>query len=130
MPRKRIHYFFFIIATIGLGLLSRTAVIPQIIYPYLGDTFYALMMYFGFGFLFAKASSKTILILAVSFCVGIELTQLCHADWLNQIRNYKLGGLILGFGFLWSDLIAYTFGALLGFSFETQRASNIQEKSH
>jgi hypothetical protein len=129
MARNRIHYFFFIIATIGLGLLSRTAVVPAIVYPYLGDVFYAVMIYFGFGFLFAKASSKTILFLAVGFCVGIEITQLYQADWLIALRGYKLGGLILGYGFLWSDLIAYTIGGLIGFAFETLIASNMQEKS-
>ncbi|WP_373331494.1 hypothetical protein [Salmonirosea aquatica] len=38
-----------IIATIGLGLASRSSFIPSLIYPYLGDGLYALMIYFMIG---------------------------------------------------------------------------------
>lgn len=44
------------------------------------------------------------------FFYGIELSQLYHALWIDAIRNTTLGGLIIGFGFLWSDLVCYTIG--------------------
>ena len=34
--------------------------------------------------------------------------------WIDAIRNTTLGGLILGFGFLWSDLVCYTIGIIVG----------------
>jgi hypothetical protein len=40
----------------------------------------------------------------MSFSVAIELSRLRHASWTNSIRRTNLGGLILGFGFHWSDL--------------------------
>ncbi len=40
--------------------------------------------------------------------------QLYHAPWIDSIRQTTLGGLILGFGFLCSDLACYALGVLLG----------------
>ena len=48
--------------------------------------------------------------LALAFSVLIELSQLYHAPWIDGIRQTTLGGLVLGFGFLWSDLACYTAG--------------------
>ena len=50
----------------------------------------------------------------MSFSVAIELGQLYHAPWIDSIRQTTLGGLILGFGFLWSDLACYAVGVGLG----------------
>jgi hypothetical protein len=39
---------------------------------------------------------------------------LYHAGWIDAIRATRLGGLILGYGFLWSDLVCYAAGVGLG----------------
>jgi len=116
--RKRMHFFAFTIGTIALGLGSRTSAVPDFIYPYLGDALYALMIFFILGFLFRKATSFQLLALAIIICFSIELSQLYQADWINAIRRTRLGALVLGSGFLWSDFAAYLVGSLLGFSFE------------
>ncbi len=46
------------------------------------------------------------------------MSQLYHAEWIDSIRATTLGGLVLGYGFLWSDLVAYTIGVGIGFLFE------------
>ncbi len=112
MIRSRKYYLLFILTTIALGLLSRTAIIPDFIYPYLGDYLYAVMYFFIFGMLFPRKSSLRIAIYSILFCYLIELTQLSQASWLNQIRSYKIGALVLGHGFLWSDIISYTLGGI------------------
>ena len=112
--RNRFLYFAIILCVIALGLGSRTSCIPDIIYPYLGDFLYAVMMYFISAFLFSKASSKTIAIMAVGICFSIEFIQLYEAPWIHEIRQTRLGALILGSGFLWSDLVCYFFGGALG----------------
>ena len=38
----------------------------------------------------------------------IEISPLVRIDWLDTIRPTRLGTLLLGRGFLWSDLVAYT----------------------
>ncbi|MEC1172420.1 DUF2809 domain-containing protein, partial [Bacillus paralicheniformis] len=39
---------------------------------------------------------------------------LYHAPWIDAIRAVPLGGLILGYGFLCSDLLAYVLGISAG----------------
>ena len=48
------------------------------------------------------------------FCYGIEVSQLYHAEWIDSIRATTLGGLVLGYGFLWNDLVAYIIGVGVG----------------
>ena len=117
-PRNRLHYFILTILIIALGLFSRSTYIPELIYPYLGDVLYTFMFFFIFGFIFPKWNSMKIAILSIFTCYCIELTQLIQADWMLHIRSYRIGGLILGFGFLWSDIVSYTIGGLLGFILE------------
>ena len=61
-----------------------------------------------------------IFLLAVGLCFLIELSQLYHSPWIDAVRQTRLGGLVLGFGFLWSDLVTYTVGGLVGLVLETK----------
>ena len=79
---------------------------------YVGDVLWAAMIYWGFKFLFAQEPKRTAFY-ALIFCFLIEFSQLYHAPWIDQIRNNRLGGLVLGFGFLWSDLVCYLVGVFL-----------------
>ena len=118
MRRNRKIYLGLIIITIIVGILSRTNLIPELIYPYVGDFLYALMFFFIIGFLFPNMKTFKTTLISIGICYIIELFQLYQSDWINNIRNNKLGGLILGFGFLWSDIISYTLGGFTGFIFE------------
>lgn len=113
----RLKYFSLTILTMVLGLLSRKfmAYLPNLIAPYLGDALWATMVYFGFRFLFPKSKIKICFLIAIIFSFGIEISQLYQAQWINNIRATTLGALILGHGFLWSDLICYTIGVLIGY---------------
>ena len=126
MRRNRKIYLILIIITIFLGLLSRTDLIPELIYPYIGDFFYSLMFFIIIGFLFPNMKTLKTVLISTGICYSIELFQLYQSDWINSIRNYKLGGLILGFGFLWSDMISYTFGGFIGYIFEKIYHSRIE----
>ena len=81
---------------------------------YSGDTLWALMVFLGMAFVLYKKPTWVIGISAFFFAYGIELSQLYHAPWIDQIRGTTLGGLVLGYGFLWSDLVCYTVGIALG----------------
>ena len=126
--RNRVFYFFLIILTIGLGLFSRTEYIPALIYPYLGDLLYATMFYFLIGFLLPRLSSLSVFLISLGFCFFIEITQLYQADWINVIRQTRIGSLVLGHGFLWSDLLAYIAGSLVGFVLELKIFSRVAYK--
>lgn len=118
--RNRLLYGLMIIIVITLGLLSRKMAyaIPEILNAYLGDALWALMIFIGFGFIFRYMKTKKIALMAIAFCYLIEISQLYHAPWIDSIRKTTLGGLVLGYGFLWSDLIAYAIGIAAGMILE------------
>lgn len=118
--RNRYLYILLIGITIAAGLASRryAHILPQWAELYMGDALWALMVYFIFGFLFNKKSVMVIALLAIGFSFGIEISQLYHAAWIDAIRATRMGGLVLGFGFLWSDLLCYTVGVSVGVGIE------------
>ncbi|WP_242320054.1 DUF2809 domain-containing protein [Bacillus cereus group sp. BfR-BA-01349] len=114
--RNRVVYALFTIVVIILGLSSRkfAFALPHLLNDYLGDALWTLMIFTGFGFLFPKTETKKLAFISLMFCYGIEASQLYHAEWIDSIRGTTLGGLVLGYGFLWSDLVAYTIGVGVG----------------
>ncbi|PFL24562.1 hypothetical protein COJ07_02730 [Bacillus cereus] len=114
--RNRLLYAVFTIVVIILGLSSRkfAFALPDLLNEYLGDALWALMIFTGFGFLFPKIETRKLAFISLIFCYGIEISQLYHAEWIDSIRATTLGGLVLGYGFLWSDLVAYTIGVGIG----------------
>jgi len=114
--RNRLLYAVMTIIVIVLGLLSRKManVIPDFLNTYLGDALWALMVFIGFGFIFRSMETKRVALIGILFCYFIELSQLYHANWIDNIRKTTLGGLILGYGFLWIDLLAYAIGIGVG----------------
>jgi len=120
LTRNRKTYFIIILCTIvvGIFLRSQSNIFPDLINLYLGDIFYALTVHLGAGFLFIRQSSYKNAIIALAFCFIVEISQFYHEPWIDEIRNNRVGGLILGFGFLWSDLLSYTIGVSIGVLFE------------
>ncbi|TRX39798.1 ribosomal maturation YjgA family protein [Flavobacterium restrictum] len=107
MKNPRIRYFILVIIVIFLGIISRkSAIIPLAT----GDLLYAVMIYFGIRMVGTRIRKKQSATIGLLLCYAIEIFQLYQADWIIPIRKSLLGRLILGQGFLWSDLIAYTFG--------------------
>lgn len=106
---NRLSYLLLTFFVIVLGLLSRKiSFIPLIV----GDILYAVMMFTAVRFVFIQLNSIRAAILSLSICYFIELGQLYKAGWIEQCRNTVVGGLILGHGFLWSDMLAYTAGII------------------
>lgn len=111
MLRSKITYFVLIIITIIAGLLSRHfAIIPL----FIGDILWALMVYFIIRFIFIRKPVKLLVSGSLLFCYAIEFSQLYKAPWINDLRQTLFGRLVLGAGFLWSDLLCYTVGVGIG----------------
>ncbi|MCA5006584.1 DUF2809 domain-containing protein [Sphingobacterium sp. WQ 366] len=110
-PFKSIYILSFF-GTIVLGLLSRRIDWIPII---TGDALYAVMIYWFFRFIFTTKKSYYALIFSVLFCFGIEFLQLLQHPILIEWRNNPMLRLVLGQGFLWTDLIAYCLGSLIAF---------------
>ena len=114
--RNRSYYLLFIVITMLSGLASRhyPGVLPTWVESYLGDSLWALMVFLMAGFLLNGKSPRWIALVALVFSYCIEISQLYHAPWIDAVRDNKLGGLVLGFGFLWSDLVCYAVGIGFG----------------
>lgn len=113
---KYIVYIPVIILTIGLGLFVRAKAnwFPEVFNLYAGDVLYAFMMYY-IVCLFTNKTPVYRAIAALLICYVIEFSQLYQAEWINTIRQTLLGRLVLGSGFLYSDLLAYLIGIILAF---------------
>jgi len=130
--RNRLLYLLLIAVTIFIGLFSRADFIPDLIYPYLGDALYTVMIYWIVGFLFPRMHPVKVALISILFCYLIEISQLYKADWILEIRATRLGQLILGSGFLWRDLFSYFLGGMFGLGLEWGMMSKISMgvKSH
>lgn len=114
--RNRAVYAALVGVTIAVGLASRRFghALPPFVAAYLPDALYALMVFWLAGLLWARGSTARVAVAALLFCYAIETSQLYQADWINAVRHTALGGLVLGFGFLWSDIFCYSVGVASG----------------
>jgi hypothetical protein len=116
LTRNRIIYALLISTVIVFGLASRhyPNVFPKFITTYAGDTLWALMVFLLIGFISPRLATLKLAVLTLLFAFLIELSQLYHAPWIDGIRAYSLAALVLGHGFLWSDLVCYSVGVAIG----------------
>lgn len=107
-------------ATIALGLVSRSSIfeLPMFIATYAGDTLWALLVFWLLRLLKPSGSTYTSAALALLFSFIIEFSQLYHAQWIDDIRMTVPGSLVLGSGFLLSDLVCYSVGIIAGLAFD------------
>ena len=120
MRRSRLAYVVGAVVVAMLGLASRryADALPAFIAQYAGDTLWALMMFVIVGFLAPRWSSLRVAAASLAVAYLVEASQLYRAPWIDSLRGTHIGGLVLGFGFLWSDLVCYAVGVTLGVMLE------------
>jgi hypothetical protein len=120
---RRTRYLVTILLTIVIGIAARkiSAYFPEWINFWLGDALYAFMMFFLVAFLIVNKPAIVKAVIALIICYCIELSQLWQGEWINSVRQTVLGKLVLGNGFLWSDLVAYLAGIIAAYCVETLR---------
>lgn len=111
----RIIYLITLIIVIILGLASRIygQSLPRFVADNAGDMLWAMMVYFGFRFLFVRRGIPFAALLSFLLSFGIEFSQMYQAEWINQFRGTVIGALVLGHGFLVVDLVRYTAGIFI-----------------
>ena len=117
MRRSRFAYAGWVAAVIAAGLASRSScasILPDFVTAYAGDTLWALMVFLTLGILFPGARTVALAGAALGISFAVEFSQLCEADWLNRIRATRLGALVLGRGWVATDLLCYAVGAGIG----------------
>lgn len=118
MPTKRNRrvYLLAIAALFLFGLPSRLVpqLLPAFYVNYVGDGLWAMAIFFMLGVVFPAASTRRLVIIALTITYAIEFSELYQANWINELRSIKIIGLILGYTFLWTDLVMYTLGIMVG----------------
>ena len=115
MKENRFSYLIMALTVIIIGIISRTI---DFIPLYIGDLLYAVMVYFGIHFLFIRWKKIKSVIIALLICYSIELLQLYNAEWMIALRTTFFGRYVLGQGFLWTDIVSYSFGIILSYYIE------------
>ncbi len=123
LPRPRWQTLLLLALTIALGLASRRfgPQIPGFVAAYAGDVLWATAAYLGVTLLAPRVSLAVAAGLAGVIALGVEVSQLWKPAWLEAIRHTRLGGLVLGFDFVASDLLCYAVGVLLGVAVDAPR---------
>jgi hypothetical protein len=115
--RRQTRIYLLIMAVItAFGLPARMIQgrLPAWYVQYFGDYLWAMLLFFIFALILHNMSTFKVAIITLLFTYGIEISQLFHPQWLEDLRSIKLFALILGFTFLWSDIVAYTLGISTG----------------
>lgn len=98
--------------TIALGLATRRypEAFPAIVARYGGDALWAAMVFWLAALVRPAAATPRLALAALGTSFAVECSQLYHADWIDALRATGAGALVLGQGFLRSDLVCYTVG--------------------
>jgi hypothetical protein len=115
------------VVTGAAGLASRRYPdsLPEFIARYAGDTLWAALVFWLLAIVWRRASPIRLGFVAATIAFIVEFSQLFHSGWIDSLRATAVGGLILGSGFLWSDLACYVVGVGLaaGIDVAISRAS-------
>lgn len=114
--RTRFVYLIAATAVCIAGLASRRfrGQLPAFLAEYAGDTLWAVMVFLLVSTLLVGRPILVRAAISLALAFPVEISQLYHAPWIDAIRQTTLGGLALGFGFLWTDLICYSVGVMIG----------------
>lgn len=110
--RQRTVYARVLLVTIALGLGSRRfgASLPTFVAQYAGDVLWATMVFWLVAIVSPGAARHRLAAAALAIAFSVECSQLYRAPWLDALRATTAGALVLGQGFLWSDLLCYAIG--------------------
>ena len=115
--KERIRLLFIILILIVLGLLSRTI---RLLPDFVGDAIWAMMIYCCWRIILLRKERFVSALASLATSFVVEFSQLLTMDWFVRIRSTFLGHMLLGQGFLWSDLVAYAVGIVVIFILTTR----------
>ena len=112
--------------TVAAGLATRRygAHLPAFVATYGGDTLWALTVFLGIGALAPGWATWRVAAWALATAFLVEIGQLYRAPWIDTLRSTRLGALVLGQGFLWSDLPCYAAGVAIGAAIERRMCAS------
>jgi hypothetical protein len=113
--RRPTLYLGLLGATVLLGLATRQFphAFPEFIARYGGDALWAAMVFWIAALARRRAASWKLALAAIAIAYAVEFSQMYRAPWIDALRATRGGALVLGQGFLWSDLVCYACGVML-----------------
>ena len=124
MILSRRRFAFILAATcimLGMGIRAGLVPLPALLSTYAPDMLWAMLVFFIAIFLAPRHPLPVMALAALGFALLMECSQLYQAPWINGLRGTRIGGLLLGHGFLWSDVICYGVGVGLGICIDIGR---------
>lgn len=117
MLLKRITCFLLFAFCIWLALTTRShaSFFHPLIVQYGGDVIWAASFLFLLRGIFIRKREWKLALICFALGVLDEFSQLLYFDWIVAIRQTYIGRLMLGVGFLWSDIICYAIGTVIAF---------------
>ena len=107
MKSKIIISLIGIAVLIPLGLISRHInCLPNEV----GDALWAMMIFCIWRIILHRKPLTTVAVVSLINSFLVEFSQLITWSFLVEFRKTFLGHVMLGQGFLWVDLVAYTIG--------------------
>jgi hypothetical protein len=113
-PRQILLWLIAITIPLGFATRLTRLPMPELLRDYGGDLLSATCIYFGIQFWFHQRSLVHCGLIAYVVCVLIELQQLITWSPLLWLREDTPADILLGHGFLWSDLVCYAVGVFFG----------------
>ena len=99
-----------IILLIPIGLISRRiGWIPA----ETGDALWAMMVFCLWRIVLQNKKLSLVAITSLVHCYLVEFSQMITWRWLASFRQTFIGHMMLGQGFLWIDLLAYSIGIIV-----------------
>ena len=110
MQKKILISLMGCILLIPIGLYSRhISWIPE----ETGDALWAILVFCLWRIILIKKSLRLVAFISLTHSFLVEFSQLIRWSWLVSFRSTFIGHMMLGQGFLWTDLLAYLIGILL-----------------
>ena len=112
MKNTRLTYLCAILVLIPIGLLSRRiGWFPDAC----GDALWSMMVFCCWRIVLVRSKLSVVAIASLISAYAVEFSQLVKDDWLDRFRATFVGHMMLGQGFLWTDLVADTAGIAIIF---------------
>jgi hypothetical protein len=122
----RFHKTYFLLAMLLFvtELLIALYLHDRFVRPYVGDFLVVIFLYCFFRS-FLKTNYVIVALAVLLFAYIIEVTQYFHLIKRLGWQHFRLAHWILGSGFEWMDLVAYTLGIIVVIGIEKTRRKKV-----
>ena len=111
--RSRVKLGLCSLLLVSGGLGSRRPGLPEFVLDYGGDVLWGALFFVLFAGVWPRARARWLWLAATLTSELCEFSQLYRAPWIEAPRRTRMGGLLLGHVFSWSDVACVALGATL-----------------